>query len=78
MKCPHCRLGLDGRIISQYVDALTFKKYKIFLSDRQMLKNPDLRWCPNPRCGKVLNIKSKWNKEIKCVCETTMCVKCNK
>lgn len=70
MKCPHCLLKLDGSIVAQYVDVLTFKKYKIFLSDKQMLKNPDLRWCPNPRCGKVINIKSKSKKQVKCTCGT--------
>ena len=61
-------MTLDGGIIAQYVDALTYKKYKIFLNDKQMLKNPDLRWCPNPRCGKVVNIKK--GKDAKCTCGT--------
>ena len=78
MKCPHCSLVLEGRVIAQFVDALTYKKYKIFLSDKQMMKNPDLRWCPNPRCGKVVNIKQKSGKTAKCVCGTEICVKCNR
>lgn len=68
IKCPHCDLKLEAEIISQYVDALSYKKYKIFLNDKQMLKNPDLRWCPNPRCGKVVNVKK--SKHAKCSCGT--------
>ena len=43
-----------------------------------MINNPDLRWCPNPRCGKVINIKSKSGKVAKCVCGTEICIKCNR
>lgn len=42
------------------------------------MKNSMLRWCPNPKCGKVVEIKGKYDKKVECVCGTILCTKCNK
>jgi len=43
IKCPHCDLKLSQEQIQELVDQITFEKYKKFLMNKQIQKNPLMR-----------------------------------
>lgn len=78
MRCPHCDQLLTPDAIREFVDPLTFTKYQNFLRNLEIQKNPNLKWCPNPKCSVVIRANTK-KKTIKCnKCGTSVCTKCNR
>ena len=44
----------------------------------EIQKNPNLKWCPNPKCSVVISA-NKSKVTIKCPkCQTMVCTKCNR
>lgn len=78
LRCPHCNIRLKQEWIEGLVEQRTFKKYKLFLSNKQIFSNPQLRWCPNPKCSKIIDLKGKSERTATCVCGTVVCTKCNR
>jgi len=58
MKCPHCDMILSELIIKNCLDAATFEKFRWFLRNNLMEKDPLNRWCPNTKCSRVIRLFS--------------------
>ncbi len=57
--CPHCEMKLTSKIIKDLVSPELFKKYLAFLKNLEIQNNPNLIWCPNPKCSVVISLKEK-------------------
>ncbi len=78
LSCPHCGDHLPDNFIKDLLDRATFNKYRQFLRNLQIQKNPNLKWCPNPKCSVVFNTNPK-KKTSKCPkCASQLCNRCNR
>lgn len=59
IKCPHCGQLLSEETIKNAVDEDTFKKFLIFLNNNRVISDPLSRFCPNPKCSKVVKLNTK-------------------
>jgi predicted RNA-binding Zn-ribbon protein involved in translation (DUF1610 family) len=76
--CPHCGMVLPNDLIRDLVDLPTYNKYRQFLRNMEIQKNPHLKWCPNSKCAVVVNVNPK-KKTSKCPkCGTLICNRCNR
>ncbi len=66
MKCPHCGELITPDIVKQYVNSTLFEKYQTFLHNLQIQKNPNFKWCPNPKCSVVISVSKDKKGVIKC------------
>ena len=75
--CPHCSEELRGIIIKMLIPPELYEKYEKFLQNAQVTANPLLKWCPNPKCSKIV-VLQKENAEIaQCkLCGQKICGKC--
>lgn len=79
MKCPHCEMQLSVEIIREYVDPATYMKFILFLRNNQVTNNPLQKWCPQPNCGQIIQLRSANDAEGQCnCCLTKVCVKCGR
>lgn len=77
MTCPHCADQIGPDIIKEYVNKTLFEKYQTFSRNLQIQRNPNFKWCPNPKCSVVITVNKK-KSVAKCPkCETLVCTKCN-
>ena len=78
ISCPHCTKLLPSQLIHELVDASLFAKYRMLLRNIEIQKNPNLKWCPNPKCSVVVKAAGS-KKTSKCPkCQTLICNKCNR
>ena len=52
--CPHCQAAIPTEIIRELLDAPMFAKYRKLVRNVEIQKNPNLKWCPNPKCSIVV------------------------
>lgn len=81
LKCPYpdCNNGIDKTVIR-----LNINNYDIINRFEKLLKvgheyQEDVRWCPNLKCGKIINLhNNQINKRlIKCThCNSEICTNC--
>lgn len=65
IKCPHCDAKLTDDIIRQFASPKAFVVYEKFSKNLEIQKNPNLMWCPNPKCAVVISIQKK-KKNFSC------------
>lgn len=76
--CPHCNAPFPNDVLQEFVDLPTFNKYQTFLRNLSIQRDPNLKWCPNPKCSVVIKTNPK-NKTNKCPkCSTLICSRCNR
>ncbi|KAL4438615.1 hypothetical protein ABPG74_015513 [Tetrahymena malaccensis] len=79
LKCPHCSCTLSEQTIFDHTTASLYKKYKIFLRNTLINKDPLKRFCPTPNCDQIISLKDKNQKNAKCeTCQIVICCQCNR
>ncbi|EAR99777.2 Ibr domain protein (macronuclear) [Tetrahymena thermophila SB210] len=79
LKCPHCSCTLSEQTIIDHTTASLYKKYKIFLRNTLINKDPLKRFCPTPNCDQIISLKDKDQKNAKCdSCKIVICCQCNR
>ena len=78
LSCPHCNLVLPNDYIQQLLDRPTYNKYRQFMRNLEIRKNPNLKWCPNSKCSVLVSTDAK-KKKSKCPkCSTLICNRCSR
>ena len=80
LSCPQkgCPLVIPKSIWKQLADAETYKSYSKSMIKNYTSNSSDLKWCPDPKCGRAIQCELHGNKDIECSCGTRFCFSCGK
>eukprot|EP01111_Echinosteliopsis_oligospora_P013764 TRINITY_DN5019_c0_g1_i1.p1 TRINITY_DN5019_c0_g1~~TRINITY_DN5019_c0_g1_i1.p1 ORF type:complete len:436 (-),score=103.57 TRINITY_DN5019_c0_g1_i1:177-1484(-) len=73
-----CKGRIPDKLIKRLVDDKVYTKYMAFVSKSFVEDNPNIQWCPRPKCGNAVKSDSKNISEAMCSCGYKFCFKCNK
>ena len=78
LKCPYpkCNLVVSEVMIKKTVSKELFEKYNKYLMRSFIDDDPNIQWCPNPKCGKVIYSNSN-STNVLCSCGICFCFQCN-
>ena len=77
LNCPRCNASLKNEEIKLLTSDELFHKYEMFLSVKELLKNPYTRLCPQPDC-KGFDNASPSKKKLTCrMCAYKYCYGCS-
>eukprot|EP01016_Furgasonia_blochmanni_P046611 TRINITY_DN6743_c0_g4_i1.p1 TRINITY_DN6743_c0_g4~~TRINITY_DN6743_c0_g4_i1.p1 ORF type:complete len:396 (+),score=44.76 TRINITY_DN6743_c0_g4_i1:42-1190(+) len=79
IKCPHCEIKIAEEVLKLLAPPASYEKLKRFQRDREISEDPNLRWCPNPKCSRILVIGNRDAiNEFTCeFCAFKFCLSCN-
>jgi len=77
--CPQskCKIVIDENLVTSIVDKKHNEKYSKFLARSFVDDNPNIKWCPQPDCGKAVLCTDSTTSFVKCKCSYKFCFKCN-
>lgn len=73
---PKCTLICNEIIFKEVLNEDLFAKYINYMKNSFIDDNPNLRWCPNSNCKKIVSVKSKFIRGAVCVCGEKFCFDC--
>ena len=78
--CPQkgCSLVIQYSVWKTLADAATMDIYRKSLIKNFTSNCSNLKWCPEPKCGRVIQCELKGNRDIDCDCGTRFCFSCGK
>ncbi|KAJ6235806.1 e3 ubiquitin-protein ligase ari5-related [Anaeramoeba flamelloides] len=79
INCPSykCRELVQEDLVKKLVPKQEFKKYLYFIATTFVDGNPNLNWCPNKNCGKVVTSDMVTRgTNVRCSCGHRFCFKC--
>ena len=70
-----CSLEFKPEDVHRFGSQRTYKKYLKFKRNIDVDLNPDLRWCPDPKCMHYVEREGR-SKVSTCECGATVCIEC--
>mmetsp|Transcript_17747 Transcript_17747/g.31799 ORF Transcript_17747/g.31799 Transcript_17747/m.31799 type:complete len:494 (-) Transcript_17747:237-1718(-) len=76
--CPafKCKAAIPDSTFPKFLDEPLMKKFKHASLNSYITENKNLRWCPAPRCDRII-IASSASTSVRCVCGQSFCFRCN-
>lgn len=75
---PKCTMICNEPLFKEILDQEDFYKYSTYIKNSLIDDNPNLKWCPNSLCGKIVSIQSKFLRSVTCKCGESYCFDCLK
>jgi hypothetical protein len=76
LRCPNCYIPMTSDDIRSLVPEETFKKFQNFISVKELLKDKNVRLCPQPDC-RGFDVSSSSNRSLTCrLCRYQYCFDC--
>jgi ariadne-1 len=78
LKCPSkdCNMVVTEKLLSKTVSNEFFEKYNNYLIKSFIDDDPNIKWCPNPKCEKVMLSNDYSVMNVLCDCGTVFCFQC--
>uniref|UniRef100_A0A7S2XA88 RBR-type E3 ubiquitin transferase n=1 Tax=Lotharella oceanica TaxID=641309 RepID=A0A7S2XA88_9EUKA len=76
--CPmfKCKARIPDSAFSRFLDKPRVQKYDHASLNAYVSEKSTLRWCPAPRCGKIISA-SGLVTSVRCICGQSFCFRCN-
>ena len=77
INCPQekCEFSLNEDFIEMMLSKESYLKYTKFKGISLINHDPNLQWCIEPSCGKIVRRDGK-NPQLKCICNQVTCFDC--
>ena len=79
LTCPEfdCNTAVDAGTVMSLLNIKDVIKHAKFCHDTQVEQQVATKWCPNVKCGRVIQVNSEKAETVNCACGQNLCFKCN-
>jgi len=71
-----CNVLVPSSLFEKFLSESKYKLYYENLLKNYTEHNDDIKWCPNPGCGRFVKSKNHAPRDVTCECGTVFCFKC--